>query len=101
MDEAGYQPQGPGRLVPGRGDALVLLLERRGGLLTILEMSDGRRLRAFNVAAGRDMGDEWEHATLNISPEIPGEAIDFISVGDVSKAIDAETSAPLYVRTQT
>jgi hypothetical protein len=100
MAEARYQDQGPGEYVPGRGFQLVELLEARDGRLTLLELADGSILRAVNSASGRDMGAEWEHATLNISPAIPGEEIDFLSTADVARAIDPDTSEILYVRTQ-
>ena len=86
-------------MIPGRGRELVELLERRDGRLTLLELADGRILRAFNCAAGRDMGEAWEHATLNISPDIDGEVVEFVETSDVVRAIDPESSPPLYVRT--
>ena len=100
MAEARYQEQGPGDYVPGRGFQLVELLETRHGRLTLLELSNGSGLRAFNSAAGRDIGAEWEHMTLNISPAMPGEEVAFVSTKDVARAIDPGTSEILYVRTQ-
>jgi len=95
-----YQEQGPGEYVPGRGFQLIELLEACHGRPTLLELSDGRILGAVNSASGRDIGAEWEHATLNISPDMPGEEIDFVSTGDVARAIDPDTSEILYARTQ-
>ncbi|MET4684866.1 hypothetical protein [Brevundimonas faecalis] len=100
MKTARYQDQGPGDLVPGRGFELVNLLKARGGQLTLLVLTDGRTLRAFNSAYGRDMGDEWEHTTLNVSPDVNGEEIEFVWTSDVVRAIDPQTSAILYARTQ-
>jgi hypothetical protein len=99
MPDARYQDQGPGEHLPGRGLQLVELLEARHGRLTLLELSDGSELRAFNSACGRDIGAEWEHTTLNISPAIPGEEIAFVSTSDVVRAIDPDTSKMLYLRT--
>lgn len=99
MNDARYQDQGPGELVPGRGFQLVNLLDARAGQLTLLELSNGSVLRAFNSAYGRDMGEEWEHTTLNISPDVPGEEITFLATNEVARAIDPDTSEILYART--
>ena len=98
MTTARYQDQGPGDTVPGRGFELVKLLEDRDGKLTLLELSDGRSVRAFNSAYGRDMGAEWEHTTLNISPTLVGEEIDLIWTSEVVQAVDPTTLAVLYHR---
>jgi hypothetical protein len=99
MAGARYQEQGPGEYVPGRGFQLVELLEARQGRLTLLELSDGSELRAFNSAAGRDIGAGWEHTTLNISPAMPGEEVALVSTKDVARAICPDTSEILYLRT--
>ncbi|WP_428156363.1 hypothetical protein [Brevundimonas sp.] len=99
MNVARHQDQGPGDIVPGRGFELVGLLKARQGQLTLLEMENGAIIRAFNSAYGRDMGAEWEHTTLNCSPEIEGEEIMFVWTSDVLRAIDPETSTILYTRT--
>jgi hypothetical protein len=98
MQGGRYQEQGLGEMVPGRGIELVELLERRDGRLTLLELADGRTIRSFNIAAGRDLGDEWEHFTLNISPRIDGEDVDWLSTADVVAASDPDGSEPLYRR---
>ena len=94
-----YREQGEGPFQPGRGIDLIELLESRDGVLTLLELEDGRVLRAFNSCGSRDMGEEWEHTTLNISPFLDGEDSPFVLTGEVVRAIDPETSAVLYTRT--
>ena len=98
MGDARYQEQGPGDLVPGRGIELIELLESRGGQLTLLELANGTTYRSFNIAYGRDYGDEWGHFTLNISPRIDGEFVEWLSSGDVRAARDPETAEVLYRR---
>ncbi|HYC73247.1 hypothetical protein [Brevundimonas sp.] len=98
MGDARYHEQGPGDLVPGRGSGLIELLESRDGQLTILELVDGTTLRSFNIAYGRDYGEEREHFTLNISPSIDGEVVEFLSSGDVKAAVDPATTNVLYRR---
>lgn len=85
-------------MVPGRGIELVELLESRDGRLTLLQLADGRTFRSFNIAAGRDLGEEWEDFTANISPMIEGEDVDWISTADVLTARDPEASELLYRR---
>jgi len=99
MSAPRYQDQGPGGIIPGRGFELVSLLKARQGQLTLLELQNGATLHAFNSVYGRDMGDEWEHTTLNCSPTIDGEEIMLVWTSDVLRAIDPETSATLYIRT--
>ena len=99
MSEARYQEQVPGPLLPGRGYSLVRTLEARGGKLTLVELSDGRVLRAFNSAYGRDLGEEWEHATFNCSPALDGEAIEFVRTSTIVRLIDPVTGELLYQRT--
>ena len=93
-----YQEQGEGAYVPGRGAALVKLLEARDGLLTLLVLEDGRVHRSFNVAAGRDIGAEWEHISTNISPCLDAEPSEFLLTGEIVEVVDPTNSSTLYRR---
>ena len=77
---------------------LIEVLEARDGQLTLLELANGTTFRSFNIAYGRDYGDEWEHFTLNISPRIEGEVVEWLSSGDVRTALDPQTAEVLYRR---
>ena len=96
MTDERYQEQGEGVFVPGRGAALVKLLEARDGLLTLLVLADGRTHRSFNVAAGRDIGAVWEHISTNVSPDVEGETSEFMFTGEIVEVIDPATSETLY-----
>ncbi|MBI2261008.1 MAG: hypothetical protein HYU62_05015 [Caulobacterales bacterium] len=100
MEDARYHEQVPGPLLPGRGNALVLMFEARDGKLTLVELDDGRMIRAFNSAYGRDLGEEWEHTTFNCSPVVDGEPTEFVQTSDIVRVIDPATDEILYQRTQ-
>jgi len=45
--------------------------EREVRIWSVVEFGTGRRFRVFDIAWGRDMGDEHDHITANISPGPP------------------------------
>jgi hypothetical protein len=80
-----------------RKDTVSLLLQRRCGEWSLVELRDGRRLRVFDIAWGRDMGDEIDHITTNISPGPPGEhGIDFFFTSEVARIEDEATGKVLF-----
>ncbi|MGH6964055.1 MAG: hypothetical protein ACREE0_06200 [Phenylobacterium sp.] len=85
-------------ITPGNGAALVALLEARDGTATILVLQDGQRVLALNCAWGRDIGADWEHLTVNVSPSVDGVDIEFLSTAEVVGALDPDTGAVLYRR---
>lgn len=87
------------QIEPGRGAALVAVLEARDGQPTILVLDEGREVIALNCAWGRDFGEDWEHVTLNASPEAPGLPIDLIDASEVDLALAPDTREVLYRRT--
>jgi hypothetical protein len=93
-----YLPQGPGAILPGRGIDIVELLESRDGQLTLVHLADGRVLDAFDCAAGRDMGAEWEHVTLNASPGTADRPIHLVVTSDIVRLVDPANQTLLYQR---
>ncbi len=93
-----YLPQGPGAILPGRGIEIVELLESRDGQLTLVHLADGRVLEAFDCAAGRDMGSEWEHVTLNASLPNDSRPLHFVVTSDVVRLVDPVNQALLFQR---
>jgi hypothetical protein len=65
--------------------------------MTMVELSDGRSYRVWNIAWGYDAGDSWAHITTNISPDVSGEEIDFFFTHEVD-AIRAPESGELLLR---
>lgn len=82
---------------PGTEDRASKILQERCGLWTVVELTENRSFRVFDIAWGRDMGDEFDHITTNISPG-PKEphSIDFFFTSDVIRIVDAETGAILF-----
>jgi len=98
MNSPRYLPQGPGAIVPGLGIGIVELLEARDGQKTLIVLEDGQTLEAYDCAAGRDMGDEWEHVSINTSPLFPERDFHFLMTSDIVRIIDPNNDATLYER---
>ena len=72
------------------------ILESRDGRASIVELASGERLKVHNIAWGRDMGEDWEHITTNVSPDVPGESIDWFLTSDVVRVIDPTNGSLLW-----
>lgn len=83
--------QGLRKLEEGLGSAVRKLLETRCGMPTIVQLANGEDLLAYDIAWGRDLGDLWEHATINASPPRDGRPTYFIYLSEVVRLRDAET----------
>jgi hypothetical protein len=77
-------------ILPGKGRRLVRLLAGRRGRPTLLRLTDGREVTAFNSVWGRDWGAEWEHLTLNLSPRVAGAEVRTVSAEQVVEARDLD-----------
>ena len=82
-----------------RTDEVSVILQGRCGRWSIVQLADGQICRVFDVAWGRDIGDDHDHITSNISPgpEDPHE-IDFFFTSDVISISDPSTGELLYSR---
>jgi hypothetical protein len=84
-------------MTPSDGDTISRILQERCGQWTLVQLGDGRRFRVFDIAWGRDMGDEYDHITTNISPGPSGEhTVDFFFASEVARIEDAETRGVLF-----
>ena len=83
-------------ITPGLGARIVDILESRAERETKIEMADGQTYVVFNICWGRDMGEDWEHITTNISPDIKGASLDFFLTSGVTKLTDPHTGAVLW-----
>ena len=54
-------------------------------------MASGEELTVYNVAWGRDVGDIWEHLTVNFSPDDRGQDMEFFFMSAVVSIVDPET----------
>ena len=84
---------------PDTEDRASKVLQERCGRWTLVELTEGRTFRVFDVAWGRDMGDEFDHITSNISPG-PKEphSIDFFFTSDVIRITDPQSGTVLFSR---
>ena len=62
----------------------------------MLELSGPRSLEVFNIAWGEDMGDDYEHLTTNISPDIDGTTVDLFFTDEVARIVDPASGALLW-----
>ena len=84
-------------LDPKTAETALKILRRREPFATTVQLSGDRTITVFNVAWGRDMGEEYDHVTTNISPEPDGEhSIDFFHTSEIEVLIDPETGGRLF-----
>jgi len=75
---------------------IVPLLEARDGQKTRVDLSGQRNFEVFNIAWGEDIGDDYEHITSNISPEVDGARVDLFFTDEVARVIDPTNGAILW-----
>jgi hypothetical protein len=84
-------------MTPKQGSAVSRLLETRSGLPSRVTLQDGKVLQVHNVAAGRDMGAEFDHFTTNISPAPSGaHTVDFFTADQVVEIVALESAEVLF-----
>jgi hypothetical protein len=81
---------------PAHCRLIVPLLKARDGQSTKLELSGPRSLEVFNIAWGEDIGDDYEHITTNISPEVNGTTVDLFFADEVASVIDPASGKILW-----
>lgn len=89
-----------GPITPGKGAVLAALLESRAGVRTTVQLADGQEILSLNSAWGRDLGEDWEHVYLNMSPSVEDLPTEFVLTRDVVRVLDTETGEVLYVRSE-
>jgi hypothetical protein len=84
-------------VTPSNGETVSRILQERCGQWSLVELRDGRRFRVFDIAWGRDIGDEFDHVTTNVSPGPSGEhTIDFFFTSEVGRIEEEETGRVLF-----
>jgi hypothetical protein len=81
---------------PAHCRLIVPLLRSRDGQQTEVLLSGDRLLTVFNIAWGEDLGDDFEHLTSNISPNLVGTAVDLFFTDEVVKVADPETGLMMW-----
>jgi hypothetical protein len=80
-----------------QGELVTSILESRSGLLTEVLLVSGQTFVVHNVAAGRDMGVDFDHFTTNISPTPVGShTIDFFHADQVASITAMESGNVLF-----
>ncbi len=75
---------------------VVPLLRERDGLETTVHLSKARTLWVFNIAWGDDLGDDFEHITGNISPNVEGASVDLFFTDEIETIADPATGQMLW-----
>ncbi len=70
---------------PQQGEKILNILKERNQKISLVTLNDGKVLKVFNITWDRDIGDEYDHITTNISPGIEGEQFDFFFTKDVKE----------------
>lgn len=77
-------------------ESLIRLMNRRGGLATLVRLRDGRTIRVFNIAWGYDYGDRYAHVSANVSPSIDTEEFDFFFSFEIAAITDPDSGAVIH-----
>jgi hypothetical protein len=91
------RPQGTPFVMPPQPEPvdadLIDLLNERDGRASVVVLADGNQLTVFNIAWGYDMGEDHAHITTNVSPDVPGQSIDFFRTEDVIRVLSEDGTA--------
>ena len=80
-----------------QGKLIKGILESRSGLLTEVRLVSGQTFVVHNVAAGRDMGVDFDHFTTNISPSpADSHTVDFFHADKVASLTAMESGNVLF-----
>ena len=63
-----------------------------------MRLTKSRVCKVFNIAWGQDIGDPEFHITTNVSPSIPGSAIDFFFTDEVVEIAEGGSGRVLFGR---
>ena len=80
-----------------RDRELIELLRARDGRMTTVVLKDGRRCLVRDIVWGYDAGDEYAHATTNVSPGAPGLDVDFFSTTEIQHVLGEDGTVLLAV----
>jgi hypothetical protein len=75
---------------------IIDILSERDGILSVVNLTDGKRIDIFNIAWGKDFGEVGFHVTTNISPPVDGLPVDIFSTEDVFRIFDPHTGEELF-----
>ena len=81
---------------PAHCRLIVPLLKARDGQKTRVDLSGQRTFEVFNIAWGQDIGDDYEHITSNISPDMNEADVDLFFTDEVASVIDPANGAILW-----
>ena len=71
------------KMTPREGNYVVKLLYSRNGLASLVTLDDGSERRVLNIATGRDLYEEFDHITINISPPEDGWDLDLFNSSEI------------------
>ena len=82
---------------PREGEQALHVLRSRDGSRSDVPLMSGRVCHVWNVAWGRDLGDDFDHVTSNISPSIAGSDADLFFTSEI-ETIEDEWGNVLFSR---
>lgn len=84
-------------MTPQDGESVSRILQDRCGVWSLVDLTEGLRIRVLNVAWGRDTGEDFDHITTNVSPQPQGDhTIDFFLASEVLRISDAKTGEVFF-----
>ena len=84
------------RASPAHCRRVVPVLSARDGRSTKVELSEHRVFEVLNIAWGQDDGDDYEHITINVSPDAGAGIIELFFTDEVARIVDPVSGAVLW-----
>lgn len=82
---------------PKIGETVTQIFAKRCGVWSNVTLKGGKLICVFDVAAGRDLGDEYDHFTTNCSPGPVDDAdVHFFYANEVIKIEDGLSGDVLF-----
>ncbi len=82
-------------MTPRESEYVVKLLVSRNGSKSLVTLTNGTTHRVLNIVYGRDLGEQSDHISTNVTPPQDGLESDFFYASEVQE-IAAEDGAVLF-----
>ncbi|ESY39083.1 hypothetical protein NKK48_12000 [Mesorhizobium sp. C386A] len=82
-------------MTPRESEYVIKLLVSRNGSNSLVTLTSGTTHRVLNIVYGRDLGEQFDHISTNVTPPQEGLESDFFYASEVQE-IAAEDGVVLF-----
>ncbi|MER8570337.1 hypothetical protein NKH85_20440 [Mesorhizobium sp. M0924] len=83
-------------MTPRESEYVIKLLVSRNGSNSLVTLTNGTTHRVLNIVYGRDLGEQFDHISTNVTPPQEGLESDFFYASEVQE-IAAEDGVVLFL----